>query len=344
MIVLSGLSSKPPANSPAGAAAGVHARASTRVPDRRASRSARRAPTSRPASRSTRSRRRSSARRRSWRRSSSRIEGRDFAGSCDAGYSCAYTNTISWRSATTPLPMENDPRAVFERLFGDGDSTDPAARLAPHRGRPQHPRLGHRADRRSAAAARAARPRQARRVPRGGPRRRAAHPEGRGAERRASCRSSISRPASRAASRTTRKLMFDLQVLAYQTDLTRVITFMIGARAERPHLSARSACRRRITRSRTTRTIRRSWRTWPRSTCIHMPLFAYYLEKLRRHAGRRRLAARSRDDHLRRGHGRQQPARPEQPAGAAGRRRRGHAARRPPPHATRSIRRWRTCT
>jgi len=47
------------------------------------------------------------------------IEGRDFAASCDVGLSCAYTNTISWRSPTTPLPMDNDPRSVFERLFGD---------------------------------------------------------------------------------------------------------------------------------------------------------------------------------------------------------------------------------
>ena len=51
-------------------------------------------------------------------------------GACDAGYSCAYTNTIAWRNPTTPLPMENDPRAVFERLFGSADSTDAAARLA----------------------------------------------------------------------------------------------------------------------------------------------------------------------------------------------------------------------
>ena len=46
------------------------------------------------------------------------LDGRDFAGTCDAGYSCAYTNTISWRTPTTPLPMENNPRVVFERLFG----------------------------------------------------------------------------------------------------------------------------------------------------------------------------------------------------------------------------------
>jgi len=58
------------------------------------------------------------------------LEAPTLAGNCDSGYSCAYTNTISWRSDTTPMPMEVNPRAVFERLFGDGDSTDPAARLA----------------------------------------------------------------------------------------------------------------------------------------------------------------------------------------------------------------------
>ena len=58
------------------------------------------------------------------------IDGRDFAGSCDEGFSCAYTNTISWANETTPLPMENNPRAVFERLFGDSGSTDPEVRKA----------------------------------------------------------------------------------------------------------------------------------------------------------------------------------------------------------------------
>ena len=51
-----------------------------------------------------------------------------LAGGCDSGYSCAYTNTISWRSPTTPNPVEISPRAVFERLFGDSGTTDPAAR------------------------------------------------------------------------------------------------------------------------------------------------------------------------------------------------------------------------
>lgn len=58
------------------------------------------------------------------------IDGRDFAGSCDEGFSCAYTNTITWANETTPLPMENNPRAIFERLFGDTGSTDPKVRRA----------------------------------------------------------------------------------------------------------------------------------------------------------------------------------------------------------------------
>jgi hypothetical protein len=57
------------------------------------------------------------------------IEENTLAGGCDSGYSCAYTNTISWRSPTTPNPMELSPRALFERLFGDGETTDPAVRL-----------------------------------------------------------------------------------------------------------------------------------------------------------------------------------------------------------------------
>ncbi len=58
------------------------------------------------------------------------LESPSLAGDCDSGYSCAYTNTISWRNPTTPMPVEVNPRAVFERMFGDGESTDPASRLA----------------------------------------------------------------------------------------------------------------------------------------------------------------------------------------------------------------------
>ena len=52
-----------------------------------------------------------------------------LAGNCDSGYSCAYVNSISWRSPTVPNPPEVNPRAVFERLFGaDEDAGNPAAR------------------------------------------------------------------------------------------------------------------------------------------------------------------------------------------------------------------------
>ena len=56
------------------------------------------------------------------------IESADMLGTCDST-SCALTNTISWSSPKTPLPLDNDPRSVFERLFGASGSTNPAARL-----------------------------------------------------------------------------------------------------------------------------------------------------------------------------------------------------------------------
>src|SRR6202051_4821408 len=52
------------------------------------------------------------------------------AGACTGNLSCAYTHTLSWRSPTQPLPTEWNPRAVFEKLFGDSGSTDRAAREA----------------------------------------------------------------------------------------------------------------------------------------------------------------------------------------------------------------------
>lgn len=53
-----------------------------------------------------------------------------IVGHCDSGYSCAYTNSISWRSPNTPMPPEVNPRLVFERLFGDADTGLDAATLA----------------------------------------------------------------------------------------------------------------------------------------------------------------------------------------------------------------------
>jgi hypothetical protein len=52
----------------------------------------------------------------------------EVAINCGAGYACAYSNTISWKTPTIPLPMENNPQVVFEKLFGDGSTN--ADRLA----------------------------------------------------------------------------------------------------------------------------------------------------------------------------------------------------------------------
>src|SRR5215468_6788785 len=58
------------------------------------------------------------------------LESAEVLGACTTAYSCAYYNTISWRDETTPLPMENRPRAIFERLFGDAGMADAETRAA----------------------------------------------------------------------------------------------------------------------------------------------------------------------------------------------------------------------
>ncbi|MEX2260834.1 MAG: DUF1552 domain-containing protein [Bryobacteraceae bacterium] len=149
-----------------------------------------------------------------------------LAGGCDSGYSCAYTNTISWRDATTPLPLEVDPRRVFERLFGEGDSNDPAARRA---------RL---AEQRSILDYVAGSiDRMETRLGPGDRNKLTQYLEAiRDIERRiqkAELQSaalqvpSMERPASIPDSfEEHAKLMIDLQVLALQTDLTRVISWV----------------------------------------------------------------------------------------------------------------------
>ena len=56
----------------------------------------------------------------------------EVALSCGTSYACAYSNTISWKTATLPLPMENNPQVVLEKLFGDGSANaDRPARRGP---------------------------------------------------------------------------------------------------------------------------------------------------------------------------------------------------------------------
>ncbi len=228
------------------------------------------------------------------------LEGTDsnVVATCDPGYQLRLHEHRRGATPTTPLPMETNPRTVFERLFGDAGSTDPQVRLA---------RIGERRsildsviDKVAAVEARARdrRSREAQRVSRSGARRRAAHPDGRGAEYAASCRPSSRRPAFRRRSTSTRKLMFDLQVLAYQTDLTRVITFMIGRElsgATYPQIGVTDS-HHPITHQLTDPA---NVAKVAKINAYHATLFAEFVEKLQIDARRRRVAPRPHDDSLR---------------------------------------------
>jgi hypothetical protein len=151
----------------------------------------------------------------------------ELLGQCEAGYTCAYMNTISWRSATTPLPMENRPRAVFERLFGDAESTTPEARLA---------RI--REDRSILDSVMAKATRLNADLGAGDRHKLTEYLDAiRDVERRIQTAEeqadrelpALTRPAGIPDTFTEHaKMMFDLQILAYQTDMTRVSTFMLG--------------------------------------------------------------------------------------------------------------------
>ena len=121
------------------------------------------------------------------------IESGETAGACDTGYACPYTNTISWKSPNTPLPTQNNPRLVFERLFGDSSSTDPKERLG--RMREQKSMLDSVTQEvaRLGGALPAKRPHQAHRVSRCDPRRRAAHSDRRRTRQSASAADRASR-------------------------------------------------------------------------------------------------------------------------------------------------------
>lgn len=155
------------------------------------------------------------------------LESSESAGTCSNGFSCAYTSTISWISPSTPLPMEHNPRAVFERLFGDSGTTDLAVRRARLGENSSlldsvHEKLGQ-LGRRLGASDRLKLDEYVAAV--------------RDVERRiqiAEKKNTQELPAMEGPAgvpddfETHAKVMYDLFALAYQTDLTRVVTFMIG--------------------------------------------------------------------------------------------------------------------
>jgi hypothetical protein len=149
-----------------------------------------------------------------------------LAGQCDNGYACVYHNCLSWSSPTTPLPSEAHPRIVFERLFGDGataaerraslkkrasllDSVrDEFAQLNNQLGPADRARLSQYLD-------------TIREVER-----RIQRAEANAADHPVR---DVERPVGVPASYADHaRLMFDLQVLAFQADVTRVITFQMA--------------------------------------------------------------------------------------------------------------------
>jgi Protein of unknown function (DUF1552) len=149
------------------------------------------------------------------------------AGACTGNLSCVYTHTLSWRSPTQPLPVEYNPRAVFERLFGDTGKTDWAAREARMQ---QHKSILDSVTAKLSNLKRELGPQDLNKVNE--------YTDAiRDVERRiqrAEEQRDVQLPAMEAPQGVPPvfedhlALMLDLQLLAFQSDLTRVISFMIG--------------------------------------------------------------------------------------------------------------------
>jgi hypothetical protein len=158
------------------------------------------------------------------------VDDASLVGACDVGYSCAYSSTLSWLTPTLPLMAENNPRVVFERLFGANDSTDArvrAGRLAQDRSildsitervKSLQKSLGASDNRKVSDYLESLRDVE----------RRIQKAEEQSAQNTANV-PSVERPAGIPDSFERHVgLLYDLQLLAFQSDLTRVTTFMYG--------------------------------------------------------------------------------------------------------------------
>ena len=150
-----------------------------------------------------------------------------LVGSCDVGYSCAYSSTLSWRTPTLPLMAENNPRVVFERLFGSSDSTDARVRESrlrqdrsildsvTSRVKQLQQKLGPTDNTKLSDYLESLRDTE-RRIQKAEEQRTKQGPD-------------VEQPSGVPDGFEPHvQLLYDLQVLAYQSDLTRVITFMYG--------------------------------------------------------------------------------------------------------------------
>ncbi|MGH9808837.1 MAG: DUF1552 domain-containing protein, partial [Terriglobia bacterium] len=155
------------------------------------------------------------------------VDENSLLGSCDLGYSCAYSSTLSWLTPTLPLMAENNPRVLFERMFGSSDSTDPrvrAARLQQDRSLldsvndrvSQLQRKLGAADNRKMDDYLASLRDVERRIQKAEEQSSKELPE-------------VAQPAGIPEKFEDHvRLLYDLQLLAFQSDLTRVTTFMYG--------------------------------------------------------------------------------------------------------------------
>ena len=200
-----------------------------------------------------------------------------MVGQCDNGYACVYQNNLSWSSPTTPLPAEAHPRIVFERLFGEGGST---------------------ADRRAALRRRASlldwvsedMSRLQRQLGAGDRTKVSEYLDTiREVERRIQKAESdsgdqlpdLDRPVGVPASYADHaKLMFDLQTLAMQGDVTRVITFQLARETSTrtyPEIGVADPHHPLTHHGNDPEKIARM----AKINAFHVSLFAYYLEKLK---------------------------------------------------------------
>jgi hypothetical protein len=198
-------------------------------------------------------------------------------GQCDNGYACVYQNNLSWSSPTTPLPAEAHPRIVFERLFGEGGSAadrraalkrraslldwvrDDMARLQNTLGGDDRRRVGQYLD-------------SIREVER-----RIQKAEGDAGDQLPDLDRPVGVPASYAEHA---KLMFDLQALAMQGDVTRVITFQLARETSTrtyPEIGVSDPHHPLTHHGNDPEKIARM----AKINAFHVSLFAYYLEKLK---------------------------------------------------------------
>src|SRR5687767_2070609 len=196
---------------------------------------------------------------------------------CEASFSCAYRNTLSWKSPTQPLPMQNNPRLVFEKLFGDGATADE--------------RRGRRQDTRSlldsvigqlASLQKDLPPADRRRLDQ-------YLEDVREIERRiqraeASAREDVTLPDVPAGVPATfaehLKLLMDLQVIAFQSDVTRVSTLMFSRElsgAVFPETSIRDPFHNLSHHSND----RGNMDRFAQLNTYHMTKFAYFVEKMK---------------------------------------------------------------